>query len=71
MGRPYVWHTNEWGESYKVYLDDDPPPGNMPACDMGGISDDPWGPHRSWQKRNRTFIKDVQYEDDSDPYDHL
>ncbi len=42
MGRHYVWQKNEWGENEKVYLDE-APPGNMPDCDMGGISDDPWG----------------------------
>gem|GEM_PF-2642357 len=71
MGRPYVWRKNEWGENEKKYLDEAHPSLGMPDCDMGGISDDPWGSHVAWQQRHHIFIKDVQYEDESNPYSRL
>ena len=73
MERPYIWQTNEWGESEKKYLDNDPPPSlGMPDSDMGGICEDAWRSHREWQRRNQTFILDVQYEgDEGSRYDKL
>ena len=71
MSRPYTLRTNEWGESERVYLDSAPPSLGMPDYDMGGVSDDPWGSHRDWQREHQTHIKDVRYGEDSDPYGHF
>ena len=70
MGRAYVLETNEWGETVRRYVED-PPSLGMPDCDMGGVTEDPWRSHRDWQKQNQAFIRDVRYEDDSNPYDKL